>query len=325
MRYWWVNQNQTYRAEVAGGYLWSPKRNKNGARNQFYENLREVVPGDLVFSYRDAQVVALGTAASACYDAPKPAEFGASGANWDDAGWKVDVAYTELSRPLRPKDYIDRIRPLLPAKYSPLQETGDGLQSVYLASLSQDFGGLLLELLRAEGNDLSAKVTAPADASSRRERFVAELEDRLESAIRASLQLAETEKEQLVKARRGQGRFRENLQRVEKTCRVSGVADQQFLIASHIKPWRVATNAERLDGENGLLLTPNLDRLFDRGFISFEDDGTLLLSPVADKTCLRQLGVPVDETTNVGVFTAKQREYLSFHRRNVFLETGREG
>jgi hypothetical protein len=52
MRYWWVNQNQTYQAEVAGGYMWSPKRNNNGARNQFYENMRAVVPGDLVFSYR---------------------------------------------------------------------------------------------------------------------------------------------------------------------------------------------------------------------------------------------------------------------------------
>jgi putative restriction endonuclease len=50
MRYWWVNQNQTYRHEIGGGYLWSPKRNANGARNPFYESMREVAPGDLVFS-----------------------------------------------------------------------------------------------------------------------------------------------------------------------------------------------------------------------------------------------------------------------------------
>ena len=48
MRYWWVNQNQTFRQEIAGGYLWSPKRNANGARNPFYESMREVSPGDLV-------------------------------------------------------------------------------------------------------------------------------------------------------------------------------------------------------------------------------------------------------------------------------------
>lgn len=51
MRYWWVNQNQTFRQEIEGGYLWSPKRNKNGHRNPFYEFMRDVAPGDIVFSF----------------------------------------------------------------------------------------------------------------------------------------------------------------------------------------------------------------------------------------------------------------------------------
>ena len=135
MRYWWVNQNQTYQAELAGGYIWSPKRNRNGARNQFYENMREVSPGDLILSFRDTFLIAASRATSVCYDSPKPSEFGASGANRDDAGWKVDVDYHVLPHPIRPKDFIDRIRPLLPSKYSPLQDSGDGLQSVYLAEL----------------------------------------------------------------------------------------------------------------------------------------------------------------------------------------------
>jgi hypothetical protein len=107
-----------------------------------------------------------------------------------------------------------------------------------------------------------------------------------------------------------------------EACRVSGVANDQFLIASHIKPWRTATNQERLDGQNGLLLCPNIDFLFDRGFISFSDEGTLLVSPVADTGCLRRLGVPVDGPVNVGQFSLRQKEYLSFHRRNVFLKAG---
>jgi hypothetical protein len=89
MRYWWVSQNQTYTAEVTGGYLWSPKRNRNGARNQFYENMREVAPGDLVFSFRDTKIAAIGVSQSYCYDAPKPVEFGLRGSNWSDAGWRV--------------------------------------------------------------------------------------------------------------------------------------------------------------------------------------------------------------------------------------------
>jgi predicted Mrr-cat superfamily restriction endonuclease len=76
VRYWWVNQNQTYRQEIEGGYPWSPKRNANGALNPFYEFMREVAPGDLVFSFVDTRIVAIGTVASYCYESPKPAEFG---------------------------------------------------------------------------------------------------------------------------------------------------------------------------------------------------------------------------------------------------------
>ena len=62
MRYWSVNQNQTYRHEVTGGYLWSPKRNANSARNPFYETMREVAPGDLILSFVDTRLVAIGIA-----------------------------------------------------------------------------------------------------------------------------------------------------------------------------------------------------------------------------------------------------------------------
>jgi hypothetical protein len=56
MRYWWVNQNQTYRHEVPGGYLWSPKLKRGGSRNPFYEFMREVAPGDVIFSFSDTQI-----------------------------------------------------------------------------------------------------------------------------------------------------------------------------------------------------------------------------------------------------------------------------
>ena len=51
MNYWWVNQNQTYKVEVQGGFLWSPKVNKDGRRNQFYDNMSLVKPGDVVFHF----------------------------------------------------------------------------------------------------------------------------------------------------------------------------------------------------------------------------------------------------------------------------------
>src|SRR5437667_5538751 len=102
-RFWWVNQNQTFEHEYRGGYLWSPKENSNGARNQFYENMRMVAPGDLVFSFRDTIIAAIGIAKSYGYESPKPAEFGDAGPNWGKIGWRVDVQYTTPPNAVKPK------------------------------------------------------------------------------------------------------------------------------------------------------------------------------------------------------------------------------
>ena len=80
MRYWWVNQNQTYRAEVRGSFMWSPKHNANGARNQFYENMQEV-SGDVVFSFCDTRIKAIGVVTGRSQTGPKP-DFGSAGSNW---------------------------------------------------------------------------------------------------------------------------------------------------------------------------------------------------------------------------------------------------
>jgi len=91
----------------------------------------------------------------------------------------------------------------------------------------------------------------------------------------------------------------------------------EHLIASHAKPWRDSSNDERLDGENGLLLTPTVDHLFDKGFISFEDRGAVIVSPVAHHTSLRRMGIDPDRPPNVGAFSTGQRTYLDYHRENV--------
>ena len=94
----------------------------------------------------------------------------------------------------------------------------------------------------------------------------------------------------------------------------------EHLIASHIKPWRESDNRERLFEGNGLLLTPTVDHLFDRGFISFENDGELLISPVAHEESMQKMGVITDHVVNVGSFAEPQREFLEFHRASVFLK-----
>ena len=146
-----------------------------------------------------------------------------------------------MLQPIRPKDHIDRILPHLPEKYSPLRETGDGLQSVYLAEITPDFGEILLELLRANGNVIKLEPLSPSDASLKQES-IDQVESELEEEVLHSSGLTTTEKEQIVKSRRGQGQFRKSVLKHEKACRVTGVSDPLFLIASHIKPWRDASN-----------------------------------------------------------------------------------
>jgi putative restriction endonuclease len=83
--------------------------------------------------------------------------------------------------------------------------------------------------------------------------------------------------------------------------------------------WRDSTNEERLDGENGLLLTPSIDHLFNRGFIGFEDNGKFIISPVAHRPSLQRMGIDVTGIMKVGGFTSGQKRFLTFHRNAVLL------
>ena len=122
----------------------------NGARNPYYESMREVAPGDLVFSFMDTRILAVGIAQSYCWESPKPQEFGNAGQNWENIGWKVKVNFTELANKVRPKDHIEVLRPLLPERYSPLQPNGNGLQSVYLTGVPTPLAEVLLGLIGRE-------------------------------------------------------------------------------------------------------------------------------------------------------------------------------
>ena len=81
----------------------------------------------------------------------------------------------------------------------------------------------------------------------------------------------------------------------------------------------MAVHQERLNGENGLLLTPSIDHLFDRGFIGFEDSGKLIISPRAHSPSLQKMGIETEKIVNVGGFTDGQKAFLDFHRDKVLL------
>lgn len=284
--------------------------------------MREVAPGDLILAFSDTLIRKLGIARSFAYECPKPAEFGNAGPNWAKIGWRVDVHWVDLRHQIRPAEHMLRLSSLLPSRYSPLRPNGHGLQSIYLTQVPRALMEAIVDLIGSEARNVVRmnQVAESIDVDTPGQGLDA-WEDHLKSEIEEDQTISDTVRQQLVLARRGQGMFRRNVRKRELRCRLTGVDRISHLRASHIKPWRDATyHEERLDGDNGLLLTPSVDHLFDRGFISFENGGRLLVSPVAHRDSLARMGVPIKGVTNVGDFSEGQRRYLEYHRNEVFLE-----
>ena len=306
MSYWWVNHKQTHTNEIEGGYIWSPKKNSNGARNQTYINLTLTKPGEIIFSYAGGKIKAVGVVASSYRDQPKPSDFGKSGDSWSNEGWAVPIDWQVLRSPITPKEHLDQIVSLLPVKNSPLQSNGNGNQSCNLASIQDSLGLFLINLAKADNIDVISCVDLDVEEIEEQEAIDGVNDTDIE----------ETEKEQVIKARKGQGKFRKNVEKVETKCRVTSVVEKNMLIASHIKPWRKSNNVERLDGNNGLLLSPHIDKLFDQGWISFSDLGDLMCYSEKIHEVLRHWKIVLP--LNVGIFNKEQIKYLKYHRTKIY-------
>ncbi|EGV29940.1 hypothetical protein ThidrDRAFT_3060 [Thiorhodococcus drewsii AZ1] len=129
--------------------------------------------------------------------------------------------------------------------------------------------------------------------------------------------IPQTTRATLTQARIGQGQFRMDLiTQWNGRCAVTGCDLVQLLRASHIKPWRSCNNKQRLDPNNGLLLIPNLDVLFDLGLISFDDIGNMLVSKTLSTSQQALLGIPAPLMKKPNMQLIR---YLRFHRQNVYI------
>lgn len=299
---WWVNQGDTFEQEVRGGYLWSPKQEKGGHKSSAYDNMTYMEVGDRVFSYSKKQLRAVGQVVKQAVSSPQPASYGD---RWEDEGWLVEVDFTVSDTPYFPKTDWEEIKSLFPQSIKPLTNDGYGNQKVYLSRISDELGALLFQKLKPGFIEIPKGVNDHAE------------EDYFEaSEIWHDVKLEETQREAIVLARSGQGKFRKRVASFEKTCRVTGVSEPKLLIASHIKPWRASSPKERLDGNNGLMLSPHIDRLFDSGWISFDSAGAILASSAIPEDIFAKWGINKDK--NVGSFTPFQRWYLEFHNKFIF-------
>jgi hypothetical protein len=310
-RYWWVNHKRTHRQELDGEFLWSPKRKQSNADSESSYNMTRVMPGDVVFAYSftGSTVRAVGVVLSRAREAPNPFDQGAERkSGGGHRGWQVAVRFAELSQPWHPKEHVAQWSRLLPEKHAPLRSSGDANPAIYLASVPQKLAQTLRRLIGMEVDELVEEITQRAGSNFP--------DDVAEEALLQRTNLTPAAKIELLKARRGQGVFRANVEGVETACRLTGLLDRRHLRAIHIKPWRRSDDAEKLDGCNGLLLSPHLEHLFSRGYISFSDYGELLVSRYLNPAVLDKWGLQLPRF--VDEFRPQQCQYLDYHRREVF-------
>jgi putative restriction endonuclease len=313
--FWWVNHSHTARHEIDGSYLWFPRKNpKSKARSESDKNTQRLLPGDVVFSFANAEIGAVGVVLGAAKEAAKPTEFDSFAQYADaNAGWLVAVRFLALANPLRTEDHSDELSLVLPRKHAPILPNGGANQHLQLAAVPSLMVSTLQRLLGGEVERIVGTITDAVGRSL--------AEESAEAAIQQRTGIGPTQKSDLLKARHGQGVFRENVERNEPSCRITGVLDRRHLWATHIKPWCECEDGEKLDGFNGLLMSPHIAHLFERGYLSFSDAGDLLISQELNPVVLDKWHI--DCALNVGAFEPEQCYFLDYHRREVFQQHGR--
>lgn len=145
------------------------------------------------------------------------------------------------------------------------------------------------------------------------------LENEVVEKIKNDTNIDTTEKTSLIKSRKGQGKFRSNVLSIMPSCPFTNISLTSLLRASHIMPWsKCETNTQRLDGYNGLSLTPTYDVLFDSGLISFNNDGSLLISSRLSNDIRSSLNLVEGKVYNIENESGNKDFYLDYHRCNVF-------
>ncbi len=140
-----------------------------------------------------------------------------------------------------------------------------------------------------------------------------------EESIMESSQVSIIEKRILTKYRLQQSKFRRDLLIHWEGCSITGCENSKLLIASHIKPYSESNDIEKYDINNGLLLTPTFDKLFDKLMISFDSNGKILISKSLNKNDLKSINITGNEKLNMPKLTESTMKYLEYHRNKFIL------
>lgn len=118
--------------------------------------------------------------------------------------------------------------------------------------------------------------------------------------------------------REGQDEYRKKLLEECPFCPITMINEESLLIASHIKPWAVSKIEERTDPNNGFILSPLYDKLFDRGFISFSDDKRVMISNWLSRQVKERIGIKENQLFQFLPMNEKRAYYLEYHRNSVY-------
>lgn len=285
----WVNQGGTYFDERSAGLLWAPERNKDGAKLIHWETMADVQPGDVVFTYSNSHLRGYAVASSGAVLMSRPYTAGSDYSS-SQGGRAVFCTYHDLqvTIPLSVVTSKDDLKAELQSGRNPVLDVRGKVAQKYLCEISQRAATLLGGIV-----DLNLDLKLGPEET-----------------------LAPTTVLRLADARLGQGKFRDDLfSCFEGACAVTGLAIFELLRASHIKPWTVSNNRERLDPANGVLLAAGVDAAFDRGYIGFGNDGSLLRKPLMGLQQCAALGVPMTSFALPSTCLTQARQgYLAFHR-----------
>jgi putative restriction endonuclease len=295
MNYWWVYQGKSFKRASAGGYLWAPHRTKNDRTGYYYwSNVQRVAMGDVIFAHVDKAVVAVLTPLRPAYETLPPDTKDVA---WAGTGWKLDVEYQMLPAPIPYAEAYAEINDLTSSTESPFAANGRPNQG-YMFHLPEAAGLRMIELVsqRSPSGILQALSAGTTNSDG---------------------QTGPTSALSIVAVRVGQSLFRKRLLDLWRgKCAVSGLGVLELLHASHAKPWSMSSDSERLDRFNGFLLGPSYDAAFDKGLISFDDAGKVIVSPLLQPDEAEMIGIKAD--AELKFVHAAHLPFLDHHRLTVF-------
>ncbi len=323
MNFWFVNHNMSSVLADREDYLWVPKKASPNRTYQYYENMRRLKPGDIILAYFEGGVQGYGVALTYSYTFLCPPQLTGE---WNPVGWRCDVKFRQFPTKV---EHAQHSQELLAYSFgreevAPLDSNGRIHQGSYLSRVKPEF----VEIIARSANDedlLNILSQGHADIDENHAIDTIDYRQSLLDDLEAEKLRCHDENsvKHLLQARYGTGPFREQVTKIETSCRITNRLYNYDLVACHIKPWREADSEEKIQGANGLLLAPNAAQLFSCGLFSFDNDGSLIRSaPMADNGLLTKI-LPEDGLQEKR-FNSDQKHFLEHHREYVLLKPYRK-